>query len=340
MIGFRSALLRLLLFMLVVALGTTFTVRALQRPAAGDQIAYSALFTNASGLHSGDDVRLLGVQVGKVRSVSLQRGEDGRRSVATVDLTIRKDQPLRTGTRLAIRFQNLTGQRYIDVQRSPAAGPTVPRGTTLGLNQTVPSFDITTIFNGLQPVLATMSPQDIDHFAQSVAVMLTGDGSGLAPMLSAIDELSTFTDDRAVLFETLIHNFSDLAETIGGKSASMDTIIGYLSDMGAMMARSAPAYRVLSDQGARVMTATDALLASMNLTPDRNPWLDGLLDPEAKKLQPLVDLAALLPGVFALLTGQDIPAPTGDQRCSQGVATLPAQVQLFVRGMRVTLCNK
>ena len=32
---------------------------------------------------------------------------------------------------------------------------------------TQPSFDITALFNGLQPVIATLSPDDINTFAEN-----------------------------------------------------------------------------------------------------------------------------------------------------------------------------
>ncbi|MDP0399677.1 MlaD family protein [Tsukamurella strandjordii] len=339
MTRFRSSLIRFLVFVVIVVLGTTFTVRALQRPAPGTQVGYTAQFTNASGLRTGDDVRVLGVQVGKVKSVELRRGDGGRGSYAEVALSVENDQKIYRNSKLAIRFQNLTGQRYVDLQRAAATGDPMPEGATIKTDQTVPSFDITTVFNGLQPVLSTMRPEDIDHFAESVAVVMNGDGSGLGPMLGAIDKLATFTDNRAALFETLIRNFSDLSESIGGKSGSVTTLVGYLQRLARIMAESAPAYRILSDQGAQVITAADALLANLGMTPNTNPWLDDLLSPEAKKLGPLVDLAALIPGLFALLTGQGIPKAKGDSRCSRGEKALPAEVQMFIRGAKVTLCN-
>ena len=43
----------LLIFIVLIAVGAAFTVRALTRPAQDAQSAYSATFTNASGLRAG-----------------------------------------------------------------------------------------------------------------------------------------------------------------------------------------------------------------------------------------------------------------------------------------------
>ena len=56
-------------------------------------------------------------------------------------------------SRLAIKFQALTGLRYIDVTGAAEGAATANRMTTVPTTMTQPSFDITVLFNGLQPVL-------------------------------------------------------------------------------------------------------------------------------------------------------------------------------------------
>ena len=53
-----------------------------------------------------------------------------------------------------------------------------------------------------------------------------------------------------------------------------------------------------------------------------------------------VALAALLPGLFANLTQQQVPSAGGDTGCSRGEAQLPAGVLVFLRGSKVTLCKR
>ena len=76
-----------------------------------------------SGLYAGDDVRISGVQVGKVESIRL----DGR--IAKVDFTAQEDHPVFANTVAAVRYQTLVGQRYVELvqpakpdQRLPAGG--------------------------------------------------------------------------------------------------------------------------------------------------------------------------------------------------------------------------
>ncbi|MET9326174.1 MlaD family protein [Tsukamurella sp. NPDC003166] len=329
----------LLIFVVLVAVGAAFTVRALTRPAQAAQSPYTALFTNASGLRPGDDVRLLGVQVGKVEEVALDQDDTARGTLARVAFTVDRAQRLTTATTLSIRFQNLTGLRYLDLSPSDAAAAAIAPRSTIGTGRTVPSFDVTTIFNGLQPVLAAMQPEQINHLAQSIAAVVEGDGSGLGPLLDALQTLSRFTDDRSALLQTLVRNLKTINDSLGGKSTALPTVIGYLQGVGEVMRGAASSTTILSDQGAELMTAADALLRGAGLQPAGTSLIE-LARPELPRLQSLVDLAALLPGLFANLTQQRIPAAGGDTGCSRGEAQLPAGVQVFLRGSKVTLCRR
>ncbi|KXP14130.1 MlaD family protein [Tsukamurella pseudospumae] len=329
----------LLIFVVLVAVGAAFTVRALTRPAQAAQSPYTALFTNASGLRPGDDVRLLGVQVGKVEEVALDQEDTARGTLARVAFTVDRAQRLTTATTLSIRFQNLTGLRYLDLSPSDARAAAIAPKSTIGTGRTVPSFDVTTIFNGLQPVLAAMQPEQINHLAQSIAAVVEGDGSGLGPLLDALQTLSRFTNDRSALLQTLVRNLKTINDSLGGKSTALPTVIGYLQGIGEVMRNAAPSTTILSDQGAELMTAADALLRGAGLQPASTSLIE-LARPELPRLQSLVDLAALLPGLFANLTQQRIPAAGGDTGCSRGEAQLPAGLQVFLRGSKVTLCRR
>ncbi|MEU8393529.1 MlaD family protein, partial [Micromonospora sp. NPDC048843] len=133
----------------------------------------------ANGLKVGDDVRQFGVQVGKVEGISL----DG--ALARVRLSLKTNAPVYDNSHLAIRYQNLTGQRYVDLQQEPKPGARLPGGRTVGIDHTVPSFDVTSMFNGLKPVLATISPEAINQFSASMVALIEGDDTQVEPVLAA-----------------------------------------------------------------------------------------------------------------------------------------------------------
>ena len=81
---------------------------------------YSAEFSNASGLRAGQFVRASGVEVGKVKDVRLF---DGDKRVQ-VDFAVDRSLPLYQSTTAQIRYQNLIGDRYLELTRGRATGLT------------------------------------------------------------------------------------------------------------------------------------------------------------------------------------------------------------------------
>jgi phospholipid/cholesterol/gamma-HCH transport system substrate-binding protein len=78
---------------------------------------------SVSGLSQGSPVRYLGVDVGRVRSLSVDRRDPGRVKVlAEVDT----ETPLSGATLARLGLLGLTGLLYIDLQLDPAADPRRP----------------------------------------------------------------------------------------------------------------------------------------------------------------------------------------------------------------------
>ena len=75
---------------------------------------YHATFTDASRLKAGQDVRIAGVPVGSVNEIKLNPDN-------TVDVTfdVNKRYQLYTSTRAVVRYENLVGDRYLEITSGP-----------------------------------------------------------------------------------------------------------------------------------------------------------------------------------------------------------------------------
>lgn len=67
-----------------------------------------------SGLKGGNFVRIAGVEVGKVRGMSLHK--DGN---VTVEFAIDRNLTLTEGTRAVVRYENLIGDRFLALEDGP-----------------------------------------------------------------------------------------------------------------------------------------------------------------------------------------------------------------------------
>ena len=307
----------------------------LVNPVAVDTRHYVAEYTDASGLHQDGDVRVRGVRVGKIDSVDLARVNG--QNVAQVRFTLDKKYGIVRDTRLAIKFQALTGVRYIDVTNPAEGYRDGDLITQVPTSMTQPSFDVTALFNGLQPVLATLSPDEINTFTNNAATFLTGDGSGLAPLLDSIRKLTEFVTDRQQVVATLISNLSHVADGIGGSSQKFIHIVDLLN-------QNVDAVNLVLDEFRKdylyskdFFDPVTRLLHNAGLRNGIN--IDDSLDRASSNLDNFFDAFKLVPVI-----NENIPAPGDDgtaiEPCSRGNFQLPETMDVLLNGQRVVLCNR
>ena len=108
----RATLVKFGVFAVVMAVLTAFLFFIFGQYRTGAVTGYSAVFNDASRLKAGDSVRVAGIRVGTVNGVSLQPDKkvvvkfDADRSVVLTD-----------GTKAAVRYLNLVGDRYLELGR-------------------------------------------------------------------------------------------------------------------------------------------------------------------------------------------------------------------------------
>jgi phospholipid/cholesterol/gamma-HCH transport system substrate-binding protein len=307
----------------------------LTNPVAINTRTYTAEFTDASGLHPDGDVRVRGVRVGKVESVDLAR-HDGQ-NVAQVKFTLDQQYGILAISRLAIKFQALTGVRYLDVTNAAEGYAAADLITQVPTSMTQPSFDVTALFNGLQPVLATLSPEEINIFTANAASFLTGDGSGLAPLLDSLRRLTEFVSDRQEVVATLMSNLSQVADAIESKSKKFIHIIDLLNQPVDAALTILDEFRKDFLFGRDFFDPVVRLLHNAGLKPGIN--IDEALDRAFSNLDNFFDAFKLVPVI------NDNIKPPGEnddavEPCSRGRFQLPETMDVLLNGQRVVLCNR
>lgn len=315
----------------------------IRQPVAGETRCFSAEFTDVSGLHEGADVRVRGVRVGKVQSLALNRS-DGR-TVAKVQFTMERRYSIVPTSRLAVKFQALTGLRYLDVTGA-AEGAAPDQMTSVPTSMTVPSFDVTVLFNGLQPVLATLDPSEINTFTDNVATFLAGDGDGLGPMLDSIKRLTALVSDREAVIATILGNLQRVAEGVRGKSDALPKILDQVRIVSDSAMTVLDEFRKSQVYGPAFTGEVGRLLDAVGLNsgewtaPNYKPgWDPGkAFDKAITNLYNEMDGVKRIPVVW-----ENIPdPPAGGQPvpCSKGPAQLPLPMDVLLNGRKVVICNQ
>lgn len=221
----KRAFIYLTIFAIVAIAGGIFVANGIVRPVPGADAEYTADFTNVAGLRVGNDVRRLGTRVGKVTGVELHREDDSDTTTARVKFTLTRGEEIFGDSRLAIRYLNLTGIRYLDLQQKARAGAPLKSGTTISSESTTPSFDITQVFHGLAPVFQVMDPEDINRFAEGMLAMVEGDGSGFNQTIGSVTKVLNLVEEQSQVIDVLVNNMSSLSNAIHGNSRYIEPMI-------------------------------------------------------------------------------------------------------------------
>ncbi len=317
--------LTVLLFILVI--------NAMRNPVDVKTHSYSADFTDASGLHPNGDVRFRGKRVGKVTSVELTQGADKSKPLAHVEFTLDSDHTITDTTTLAIKYQNLTGVRYVDVRPGEQDGRRVSHVPT---DRTVPSFDITRLFNGLQPVLVTMNAKDINQFSENAIALLQGDGSGLGPMLDSTQKLTKFAKNRQQLISTLISNLARVNESMGGRNEKVMEFM-HAVDLPISSAMTVlNEFAVTASAGPGLFEPLERILAAVEIREDTDMALR--IKSVFKDATTALGVFELMPNALAGIKSAGDYAP-GIPPCSKGNVYIPLEATFFIKGSEVVLCN-
>ena len=175
----------------------------------GSANSYSAVFTDASSLERGDSVRVAGIRVGTVNSVALQPD-----NTVLVDFDSDRDVMLTTGTKVAVRYLNLVGDRYLDLIDGPGSTRVQPPGTQIPRERTEPALDLDLLLGGLKPVIQGLNPQDVNALTNSLIEILQGQSGNVESLFAKTASFTNAIADNGQTVQQLIDNLNQVVATV------------------------------------------------------------------------------------------------------------------------------
>jgi len=216
----RSAAIRLAIFTVVSILVTGTLGAIMGKFGSGATNEYTAIFANASMLAKGDDVRVAGVVMGKVKDVEIYD-----RYRAKVKFTVQKGLSLTTASRAEIRYLNLVGARYLTVLEGEPGAPTLRPGGTIPIEQTSPALNLTALYNGFAPLFSALSPANVNELSLNLLKVLQGEGGDIESLLDHTASLTSAIADRDQLVGQVITNLNTMLGTVDSRHAQLTQLV-------------------------------------------------------------------------------------------------------------------
>jgi phospholipid/cholesterol/gamma-HCH transport system substrate-binding protein len=217
------SLVKLVVFIVVTVLATGVLAATIGNIRLGGTTSYKALFSDATGLLPGDDVRIAGVRVGEVDGIEVAQGDE--RALARVTFTVDSDRTIATSTRAQIRYRNLVGQRYVALAEGAGSGRPLSENGTIPLRQTQPALDLTVLFNGFKPLFAALNPEDVNSFAMEIIKTLQGEAGNVNSLLSHTASLTSTLADRDRVIGRTIDNLNAVLGTVDDRDRQLSTLL-------------------------------------------------------------------------------------------------------------------
>lgn len=228
-------------------------------PLIGGGRSYAAAFRDASGLASGNEVRVAGIKVGKVTAVELVRAQ------VRVAFRITEDVALGDRTSATIRIKTVLGQKYLALE--PAGSGELKH--EIPLERTASPFDVLQAVTGLAD---TVQRIDTKQLAE------------------AFDVLSEAFADTPTHVKASLSGLSRLSQTIASRDEQLRELLARANQVtGVLAARDGEFAKLIVDGNlllAEVTKRRDAIHRLLVATADLSDQLIGLVRENRAQIQP------------------------------------------------------
>jgi phospholipid/cholesterol/gamma-HCH transport system substrate-binding protein len=263
---------------------------------------YSAVFSNVSGLKGGNFVRIAGVEVGKVRSMTLHK--DG---TVTVVFAIDQNLTLTQGTKAAVRYENLIGDRYLSLEEGAGSVHKLQPGQTIPLERTSPALDIDALLGGFRPLFRALDPDQVNALSGELLRVFQGQGGTISSVLSQTSALTSTLAGRDQLIGDVIRNLNTVLATFAARDDQFSEGLDKLSQLA----------QGLADRKDDISTATAHISAAAGtvadlLTDARQPIKEAVTQADRVSGQIMSDQAYVddllktLPDAYQVLARQGL----------------------------------
>lgn len=221
-----SILWRLGLFMFVCVLGIVAIIAVFGQLRFQQEKTYNAKFTNVSGLRDGNFVRVAGVEVGKVKKITVN--DD---ATVTVQFAADDSVVLTQGSKAVIRYENLIGDRYMALEEGTGSVQLLRPGQTIPLERTQPALDLQALIGGFRPLLRALNPDQVNALTGQLIAAFQGQGATISSFLAQTASVTNTLADRDQLIGQVINNLNILLGSLGDQTKQFDKAVVSVSEL-------------------------------------------------------------------------------------------------------------
>jgi phospholipid/cholesterol/gamma-HCH transport system substrate-binding protein len=238
--------------------GCTPQLENLPAPAgvSGPVYHLKALFTDVQNLATGAKVKLQGVVVGEVTTITTSN------YIATVAMNISRKFPLATTAKFQIRFTTPLGEDYVSVSAPNAKGQAVlANGAIVGTAQTAVAPGIEDTFAALSTLLNGGGLGNIKTIVTELETALTGHTTQARDSLVQLDKVLVNLEAHKADFNATLDGLKALSTTLNNSTGIVQEALKILPSTFQLLAVDTSKVSLLLPKVARLGASVRSLLA-------------------------------------------------------------------------------
>lgn len=206
-------------------------------------IRYQALFAEAGGLASGNDVKVSGMTVGSVSEVALSKGK------ALVTFSVDAGVRLGGQTTAHIGTGTLLGERMLTLE--PAGTAAMHSGDVIPLSRTSSPYSLTEAVSEFTANTASTDTASLNQSLDTLSDTIDRLAPQLAPTLDGLSRLSQSLNNRDETLGKLLDNAADVTGVLSERSQQLNTLLLNANDfMGVLEQRRYAIVNLLANTSA------------------------------------------------------------------------------------------
>jgi phospholipid/cholesterol/gamma-HCH transport system substrate-binding protein len=198
----------------------------------------TAYFTNAVGLYPGDEVRIVGVPVGKIDSI------EPRPTDVKIKMTLDRGIKVPADAKALILSPNLVSARFIQLTPAYTEGDVMADGASIGLDRTGVPVEWDEVKEQLTQLSSQLGPQQgsvqgpIAQFVDQAAATFDGNGDSFRNALRELSQTAgRLGDSRTDLFGT-VKNLQVLVDALSHSNEQIVQFTNHVSSVSQVLADS------------------------------------------------------------------------------------------------------
>lgn len=217
---------RLAAFLVFCAVGTAVLIIIYAQLRFQQETTYNAVFNTVSGLKNGNFVRIAGVEVGKVKNITIK--DD---ATALVTFSTDTSVVLTEGSRAVIRYDDLIGGRYLALEDGPGETRKLLPGGTIPLDRTAPALDLDALIGGFRPLFRALNPDQTNALTGQLISAFQGEGPTIGSILTQTAALTDTLADRDALIGQVVTNLDVVLGSLGDHSEKFGQAVDSLAQL-------------------------------------------------------------------------------------------------------------